>query len=183
MVDTVIAIVPESKLSPEIDGDITAENHDEQSRDIKKLCNIVNVLYNENEFLKGAVQELVDKSSSIEYDITMSIIGHINFPNLLLGFVIVPRSMIIRKDFMNSFALSRVSPSEDMEFVVKVNDSFASRILFTAGTLAGVFSQSDSFTLNKGDMISIHTIDEVNSRIRDVSITITGCANLTSCVT
>lgn len=181
VVDTPLVEQMESKFSTDISGQLLAEHHNQQTRDIRKLATILGPLSKDYETLLGILNDILSQGEGLEYDIQLSIAGNLIMPNNVVAVLVIPRKVKLKAGLVTSFARCRTRPSGEVRLTLNLNDSYIGEVKFNELTENGSFKLDLDYELNPGDVLSIKTFTTTDSRIKDVAITIVGCASLLRC--
>lgn len=171
----------ESKFSTSISGQLLAEHHDEQSRDIRKLAAILGPLATDYDSLLGILSQILNQGNGLEYDMQLSIAGNLIMPNNVVAVFTIPRRITLRAGLQGSIARCRTRPSTTVRLLIMLNDNYIGEVRFNDLTDEGLFEMALDQELNAGDVLTIKTHSVTDTRIKDVGITFVGCADLARC--
>jgi hypothetical protein len=123
-------------------------------------------------------------ASPLPYDLTYFIAG--NPPtDSLLGSIILSRDVtVIGGSPLDAIAYAETAvASSDTTFEIYLNDSMSASgtIVFTAGNSSGIVSISSDISMVKGDRLKLMSGSTVDASLADISVTIPGCAPISTC--
>ena len=117
---------------------------------------------------------------TIPYDMAFFIAGLMQ-PSTTVGSFAITRNVFIAANAPGSVAKADAAATVATSLDVLKNGTIIGSIDYSIGSLTGTFTLVSPVDLTAGDLLQIKTRSSVDATLRDLTITIVGCAQTTNC--
>ena len=134
---------------------------------------------------RDIITEGAGGSSTIPYDLAYYIAGNMLFPDAIAGSFLAIREITLSANLVGSLARAKVAPTGDTVYVINVDNGVTitqvGTITFLSGDRDGSFTFASEIILQIGTTLEVVNPAVLDATIKDVAITLIGCAESIPC--